>query len=83
MQDLAETLTPISEMSVLLGIKEDELHDEVVNPASELRRVYYLGMAKVKQQIRKNELDLAAAGSPQAVQRTHEYLDKMLEEIRV
>lgn len=83
MQDLAETLTPISEMSVLLGIKEDELHDEVVNPASELRRVYYLGMAKVKQQIRKNELDLAAAGSPQAVQRTHEYLNQMLEEIRI
>jgi len=70
-------------MSVLLDIKEDELHDEMVNPASELRRVYYLGMAKVKQQLRKNEIDLAAAGSPQAVQRTHEYLDKMLEEIRV
>ena len=82
-QDLAETLTPISEMSVLLDIKEDELHDEMVNPASELHRVYYLGMAKVKQQLRKNEIDLAAAGSPQAVQRTHEYLDKMLEEIRV
>ena len=40
-------------------------------------------MATVRQQIRKNELDLAAAGSPQAVQRTHEYLNKMLEEIRI
>ena len=83
MQDLAETLTPISEMSVLLDIKEDVLREEILDPASELRCVYYLGMATVKQQLRKNELDLAAAGSPQAVQRTHEYLNQMLEEIRV
>lgn len=55
-QELAENLTPISEMSVLLDIKEDVLRDEILDPASELRRVYYLGMAKVRQQIRRNEL---------------------------
>ena len=82
-QDLAETLTPISEMSVLLDINEDELREEILKPSSKLHRDYYLGMATVKQQLRKNELDLAAAGSPQAVQRTHEYLNQMLEEIRV
>ena len=81
-QDLAETLTPISEMSVLLDINEDELREEILKPSSKLHRAYYLGMATVKQQLRKNELDLAA-GSPQAVQRTHEYLNQMLEEIRV
>lgn len=83
MQELAENLTPISEMSVLLDIKEDVLREEIFDPASELRRVYYLGMAKVRQQIRRNELELAAAGSPQAVQRTHEYLNKMIEEIKI
>lgn len=83
MQDFAETLTPISEISVLLDIKEDELREEILKPDSELHQVYYLGMARVRQQIRKNELDLAAAGSPQAVQRTHEYLNQMLEEIRI
>lgn len=82
-QDLAETLTPISEMSVLLDINEDDLREEILKPSSKLHRAYYLGMATVKQQLRKNELDLAAAGSPQAVQRTHEYLNQMLEEIRV
>lgn len=45
-QELAENLTPISEMSVLLDIKEDVLREEILDPASELRRVYYLGMAK-------------------------------------
>jgi hypothetical protein len=70
-------------MSVLLDIKEDVLRDEILDPASELRRDYYLGMAKVRQQIRRNELELAAAGSPQAVQRTHEYLNKMIEEIKI
>ena len=50
-QELAENLTPISEMSVLLDIKEDVLREEILDPASELRRVYYLGMAKVRQQI--------------------------------
>lgn len=80
---MAETLTPISEMSVLLDIKEDELREEILKPSSELHHAYFLGMATVKQQLRKNELDLAAAGSPQAVQRTHEYLNQMLEEIRV
>lgn len=83
MQDLAETLTPISEMSVLLDINEDDLREEILKPSSKLHRAYYLGMATVKQQLRKNEHDLAAAGSPQAVQRTHEYLNQMLEEIRV
>ena len=83
MQDLAETLTPISEMSVLLDINEDELREEILKHSSKLHRAYYLGMATVKQQLRKNELDLAAADSPQAVQRTHEYLNQMLEEIRV
>lgn len=82
-QDLAETLTPISEMAVLLDLKEDELREEISKPDSQLRRVYFLGMAKVKQQLRKNEIELAAAGSPQAVQRTHEYLNQMLEEIRI
>lgn len=71
------------EMSVLLDINEDELREEILKPSSKLHRAYYLGMATVKQQLRKNELDLAAAGSPQAVQRTHEYLNQMLEEIRV
>ena len=66
-----------------MDIKEDVLRDEILDPASELRRVYYLGMAKVRQQIRRNELELAAAGSPQAVQRTHEYLNKMLGEIKI
>lgn len=70
-------------MSVLLDISEDELREEILKSSSELHRAYHLGMALVKQQLRKNEIDLAAAGSPQAVQRTHEYLDKMLEEIRV
>ena len=82
-QQLAEILTPISEMSVLLDINEDELREEIVKPDSELHRVYFLGMATVRQQIRKNELDLAAAGSPQAVQRTHEYRNQMLEEIKI
>ena len=83
MQELAENLTPISEMSVRLDIKEDVLREEILDPASELRHVSYLGMAKVRQQIRRNELELAAAGSPQAVQRTHEYLNKMIEEIKI
>ena len=82
-QSLAETLTPISEMSVLLDIKEDNLREQIMDPSSDLHHAYFLGMAKVKQQLRKNELDLASAGSPQAVQRTHEYLNQMMEEIKV
>lgn len=32
-QELAENLTPISEMSVLLDIKEDVLREEILDPA--------------------------------------------------
>lgn len=70
-------------MSVLLDINEDYLREQIMDPSSDLHRAYFLGMAKVKQQLRKNELDLASAGSPQAVQRTHEYLNQMMEEIKV
>ena len=83
MRELAENLILVSDMSFLLDIKEYVLRDKILDPASELRRVYYLGMAKVRQQIRRNELELAAAGSPQAVQRTHEYLNKMIAEIKI
>lgn len=81
-EDLAEALTTISEVSVLLDIDEDILREDMADRKSDVSRTYHRGMAKTALQLRRNELELASAGSPAAVQLTHEYLIKMLDDMR-
>ena len=80
-RDLAEKLTTISEISVLLDIDERELRDEISTYGSDARRAFLGGYAKTALEIRKRNLELSQAGSPAADEAVRSYLRKMLDEI--
>lgn len=76
-EELAEALTPIQEISDLLGLNGDVLRMDISSDHSEVSIAYRRGKARTALKLRRNELDLAEAGSPMAIQYAHEYLIKM------
>ncbi len=79
---LGETLTTIEEMAILLDVDEEELRDEISCNDSQLRKSYLKGIISTKVRLRKNELELASAGSPTAVQMALDYVLKVEENMR-
>lgn len=79
---LGEALSTIEEMAILLDVDEEELRDEISCSDSQVRRAYLKGIISTKVRLRKNELDLAAAGSPAAVQMALDYVLKVEENMR-
>ena len=76
-QELAEALTPVSDIAALLDIDENELREEINYVNSPVRRAYNKGKAKTALALRKQELELARVGSPLAVQLTATYIKDM------
>ena len=76
-QELAEALTPVSDIAALLDIDENELREELSNKLSPLRKAYDKGKATTALALRKQELELAKVGSPLAVQLTASYVKDM------
>lgn len=80
-RNLAEKLTTISEISVLLDIDERELRDDISTYGSDARRAFLEGYAKTALKVRKRNLELSEAGSPAAEEEVRFYIRKMLDEI--
>lgn len=76
-QELAEALTPVSDIAALLDIDESMLRDELSNKLSTVRKAYDKGKATTALLLRKQELELAKVGSPLAVQLTAAYVKDM------
>ena len=76
-QELAEALTPVSDIAALLDIDENELREEINYVNSPVRRAYNKGKTKTALALRKQELELARVGSPLAVQLTATYIKDM------
>lgn len=76
-RELAEALTPVSDIAALLDVDESLLRDELSNKLSPLRRAYIKGKATTALALRKQELELAKVGSPLAVQLTAGYVKDM------
>lgn len=79
--ELAEQLTPAPEIAVLLDIDEVTFFDDIITTGHEARRAYLKGFAKTANEIRKRNLDLAAAGSPAADEALRSYLRRMMAEL--
>lgn len=70
-------LTPVSDIAVLMDIDERRFR-EILSDRSHLASLAYRkGKAERALQIRQNELELAEAGSPLAVQLIGSYLRDM------
>lgn len=65
---LAKALTPPVEMAALLGVDELLLQEELQNRDSNIRKVYLKGLAETAQELRRQMIDAARAGSPSAVE---------------
>lgn len=76
-QELAEALTPVSDIAALLDVDESMLRDELSNKLSRVRKAYDKGKATTALLLRKQELELAKVGSPLAVQLTATYVKDM------
>ncbi|MCR8893442.1 hypothetical protein [Bacteroides sp. ET336] len=76
-KELASMLTPVSDIAVLMDIDERGFREILSDKSHPASLAYRKGKAERALQIRKNELELAEAGSPLAVQLIGSYLRDM------
>ena len=76
-KELASMLTPVSDIAVLMDIDERRFREILSDKSHPASLAYRKGKAERALQIRKNELELAEAGSPLAVQLIGSYLRDM------
>lgn len=70
-------LTPVSDIAVLMDIDECRFREILSDKSHPASLAYRKGKAECALQIRQNELELAEAGSPLAVQLIGSYLRDM------
>lgn len=73
-KQMGEELTPPIEMAHLLEVPEEELQDELENTCSPVRHAYMLGVATTANELRKQNIRSAMAGSPASIMATLEQL---------
>ena len=74
---LATMLTPVSDIAVLMDVDERRLREIISDKSHPASIAYRKGKAERALQIRQNELELAEAGSPLAVQLVGSYIRDM------
>lgn len=70
-------LTPVSDIAVLMDVNERSLREIISDKSHPASIAYRKGKAERPLQIRQNELELAEAGSPLAVQLVGSYIRDM------
>ena len=72
--EYAGCLMNISDIAVLLGFDEDELRNEIGNKHSTTSKAYRKAKAEVVFELRKQEIEMAKLGAPQAVELIQKYI---------
>ena len=80
-KELAEALTPITEIGVLLELNERELRDDINTIDNPARKAYYTGFAKTALEVRKRNIELSKAGSPSADEAVRGYINKLMRDL--
>lgn len=80
-EQLAEQLTPPTEIAVTIGINEDDLMLALNHHGSPERKAFMRGKAKTANAIRQNNIELANAGSPDAIRSCLQSLRQMRDEL--
>ena len=71
-------LTPIADMAVLLDMHESDLRDILSSPDDDIAKAFRSTKAEVALDIRKRDIEMAAAGSPTAAVTVSNHLAKLL-----
>lgn len=77
---LTELLTPLSDMALLLGVPEGLLRDAVSDYASPVSIAYRTAKAQLTLRLRRQDIELAEAGSPSAAEALRDHLLRMLQD---
>ena len=77
---LTQELTPISDMALLLDVPEGELRDAISDYDNPVSVAYRKAKANVTLAMRRQDLELAEAGSPSAAEALRSHLLKMLQD---
>lgn len=80
-EELARVLTPPSQIAVILGVNEDGLKLALSRHGSSERTAFLRGMAATADKIRRNNIDLANAGSPEAIRSCVASMNIMLDDL--
>lgn len=81
-EQLARTLTPASEISVLLGLKNEDLFlMDVATKGNPARTAYLRGMAATANELREKNLELAKACAPSAVEQCFRDIKSMMNDL--
>lgn len=78
--ELAEALTPISDMAVLMDVSEMELRRELDDRSTPASRTYRRAKARTALEIRRRDIEQAAAGSPAAAENMVSYFNRMTDD---
>lgn len=78
--ELTEQMTPISDMALLLDIPEGELRDDISDYENPVSLAYRKAKAQLTLELRKQDIELAEAGSPSAAEAIRSHLLKMLQD---
>ena len=73
-KEYASYLLPIPDIAILIGMDEDELKEAIADKTSEISEAYHLGKAETILAVRKQEVALAKAGSPFAIELMQDYM---------
>lgn len=80
-EELAGVLTPPSQIAVLIGVDEDSLKLALSRHGSAERTAFLRGMAATADKIRRNNISLANAGSPEAIRSCFSAMNTMLDDL--
>ena len=72
-RELASMLTPPAEIAAVEDLDEDILKHDIRTHGHPVRRAYLRGYSEAMQKLRRNQLDVAEAGSPMAVATCRQY----------
>jgi hypothetical protein len=78
-REYASLLMPLPDIAVLTGTDEDELREKIADKSTGESKAYRLGRAETILEIRRQEIALAKAGSPMAVELMQDYLLEQLQ----
>lgn len=74
--DMARALTPIGDMAVLLDMSVGQLR-ALLSEDTPLGKEYRRTIAEIAMNVRKNDIELAQAGSPTASEHVVTYLERI------
>lgn len=74
LKELASDLLPLDLIAILLDVDEIDLREAVDNRQSPASIAYYTGKAETIAEIRRQEVKLAKAGSPFAIEQIADYI---------